>query len=879
MADQQQPGQERAQGGSTPPAERAEDGVAIPEVLPVLATGASILFPAIVVPYVSGEERDIRAIDEATSLPNRLVGVFAQEPTADGGFDGPLRAVGTAASILRMARGPQGGVQAILQGVARVRLLEVVQHYPSWRVRVERLPERLEPSTELEALVRSVITLFQRVVALSESLPNELGLTVAGITNPGNLADFVAANLGFKPEDRYAVLAATDITERMRLVNTLLAREVEVAEVGQKIRSQVQGDLDKRQREYILREQLAAIQKELGEGEQPELAELRRRLDEAHLPPAARREADRELGRLATMNQASAEYQVARTYLEWLADLPWDKHTEDRIDIDEAARILDEDHYGLEKVKQRILDYLAVRKLRGDTRGPILCFVGPPGVGKTSLGQSIARATGRRFIRMSLGGMRDEAEIRGHRRTYVGAMPGRIIQEIRRAGTNNPLIMLDEVDKLGADYRGDPASALLEVLDPAQNSTFQDHYLDVPFDLSKVLFITTANQLDPIPGPLRDRMEILELPGYTEREKVEIARRYLLPRQEQENGLAPGQVELPEATLQAIIRGYTREAGVRNLERTIGAVCRRLARRVASLPGVGGQASGVEGAGAPGAPRTARDEGATPAGAAPPAPRAETAPPDSQPPAPHPRFVVLPEDLPDLLGEQPLPDEVLGERDEVGIATGMAATAVGGDILFVEAAVVPGKGQFTLTGKLGEVMQESARAALTYTRRRAADFGIDPKFFERNDIHVHVPAGAIPKDGPSAGVTMATAMVSAVTRRPVRRDVAMTGEISLRGKVLPVGGIRDKVLAAHRAGIRTVALPKDNARDLDDVPAEVRDDIRFVFAEHVDDVLNAALHTQPVPEQDRLRPELKRGGRDGRRPEPRAAEEKPPRGR
>jgi ATP-dependent Lon protease len=827
-------GHDEARGAAQPQPRQPEqgEGIAIPEIVPVLSAGTSVLYPAIVVPFVSAEDADVRAVNEAMSLPVRIVAIAARQPDASGEYTGPLQSVGTAAAVLRMARGAQGGVQAILQGVARVRIVEIVQREPYIRARVERIPDRLEPSTELEALTRTVIAQFQRLVALSESLPNELGVAVSDITYPGNLADFIAANVGFKPDERQAVLAAADVTERMRLVNGFLARELEVAEVEQRIRTQVQSDLDKRQREYILREQLAAIQKELGEGEAPALAELRKKLEEAHLPPEARREADRELARLATIPEASAEYQVARTYLEWLADLPWDKRSEEHLDIAEAERVLEADHYGLEKVKQRILDYLAVRQLRQDTRGPILCFVGPPGVGKTSLGQSIARATGRRFVRMSLGGVRDEAEIRGHRRTYVGAMPGRIIQELRRAGTNNPLIMLDEIDKLGADYRGDPASALLEVLDPAQNSTFVDHYLDVPFDLSRVLFITTANVLDTIPPPLRDRMEIIEIAGYTEREKLEIAKRYLLPRQTRENGLQPGQVEMPDETLRAIITGYTREAGVRGLERVIGAVCRRLARRVAEGSAERGMRNAEQ--------ADAED--------------------DSAPRTPQSTFVVTPQQLPELLGEQPLPNEVLGERDEVGVATGMAATPVGGEILFIEAAVVPGKGNFTLTGKLGDVMQESARAALTYTRSRAPELGIDPAFFETHDLHVHVPAGAIPKDGPSAGVTMATAMVSAVSRRPVRRDVSMTGEISLRGKVLPVGGIKEKVLAAHRAGIREIILPKDNVRDLEDVPKDLRDDIRFVFAEHVDDVLNAALYPEPLPQRDRLRPELKRAG-------------------
>ncbi len=807
-----------------------EEGPALPEVLPALATGSSVLYPAIMVPYASVAAADVRAIDEATALPHRLIALFPQQPAGDGSFTGPLQPYGVAAAILRMARTPQGGVQAVLQGVARVRLVAVVQQEPYWRVRVERLAERLEPSTELEALTRNAQHLFQRLVALSESVPNELAQAVAGIDHPGNLADFITANLGFKPEERVAVLAAADITERLRLVHAYLAREVQVAEVGHKIRAQVQGEMDRRQREYILREQLAAIQRELGEEEHPELAELRRKLEAAGLPPEARAEADRELERLKLISQASPEYQVTRTYLEWLAELPWDRSTEEHIDLAEAERILDADHYGLERVKQRILDYLAVRKLRRDTRGPILCFVGPPGVGKTSLGQSIARATGRRFVRLALGGLRDEAEIRGHRRTYVGAMPGRIIQEIRRAGVNNPLIMLDEVDKLGADYRGDPAAALLEVLDPAQNATFRDHYLNLPFDLSKVLFITTANQLDPIPGPLRDRMEIIEIPGYTDREKLEIAKRYLLPRQVQENGLYPGQVEMPDDTILALIHGYTREAGVRNLERVIGAVCRRLARRVATT-----------------SPSPARGQ-------------------DDGVPA---RFRVRPEDLPGLLDRQPLPEAVAAEQAEVGVATGMAATWAGGDILFIEAVAVPGKGQFSLTGQLGDVMQESGRAALTYARRRAPDFGVAATFFEKHDIHVHVPAGAVPKDGPSAGVTMATAIVSAVTGRPVRQDVAMTGELSLRGRVLPVGGIKEKVLAAHRAGIRTVILPKDNARDLDEVPEDLRREMSFVLTEHVDEVLRNALLAQPQRGRGRPRAEPMSAGRAHRATGPR----------
>ncbi|HZQ38466.1 MAG TPA: endopeptidase La, partial [Dehalococcoidia bacterium] len=525
----------------------------------MLRTGASVLYPAIVVPLVTSEEADVRAVDDAVTTSERLVAVVAQQQGSEGAYDGEMQAIGTAAQIVRMAKAPNGTLQALIQGVARIRILGVEQREPWLRVRVERIGETLEPSTELEALVRSAISLFQKIVALSDQIPGELGGAVSQISHPGNLADFIAANSGLKPEDRQAVLAEANVTERLRVLTGALNRELEILEVSSQIQTQVRGDMDKRQREFILREQLRAIQKELGDDEaHPEIGELRQKLDDAHLPDEARKQADRELERLATMTPAAADYNVARTYLEWLADLPWDKRTEDQLDINEAQRILDADHYGLEKIKQRILDYLAVLKLRQDTRGPILCFVGPPGVGKTSLGQSIARATGRKFVRLSLGGVRDEAEIRGHRRTYVGALPGRIIQEIRRAGVNNPLMVLDEIDKLGSDFRGDPASALLEVLDPAQNNTFTDHYLDVPFDLSHVMFITTANVLDTIPGPLLDRMEVIELPGYTDNEKREIARRYLLPRQIAENGLTPEQIEVPDATLDELIDGFTR---------------------------------------------------------------------------------------------------------------------------------------------------------------------------------------------------------------------------------------------------------------------------------------------------------------------------------
>jgi ATP-dependent Lon protease len=790
---------------SAPEVETPEEHVRVPEVLPALASGGVVLFPGLMVPLASQEQSVVGAIDEAAASPNKLLAIFAQKPGEDGQPTGETYSVGTAAVIARMAKAPNGAVQAIIQGVARITLLELQQEKPWLRARVQRLQEVSKPGTELEALTRAASSLFQRAISLAENVPQEMALMIAGIQNPSHLADLIAANLNIKTEERQAVLEAGDVAERLRIVIGFLNREVEVLEVERQIKSQVHGEMEKHQREFILREQLKAIQRELGESElAPEVEDLRKRLDEAHLPPEARREADRELDRLRTMPQAAADYQVVRTYLEWLADLPWDKSTEDNLDIERAEEILNADHHDLEKVKRRILDFLAVRKLKRESKGPILCFVGPPGVGKTSLGQSIARALGRKFVRMSLGGMRDEAEIRGHRRTYVGALPGRIIQEIRRAGSNNPLIMLDEVDKLGADFRGDPASALLEVLDPEQNFSFSDHYLDVPFDLSKVMFITTANLTDTIPAPLLDRMEIIELPGYTERDKLAIARRYLVPRQMEANGIPEGRLIITDAALLEIIRSYTREAGVRNLEREIGAICRGVARELA--------------------------RGVT-----------ETTTVDAS-------------DLHPYLGPIRFRWEIPEEEDEVGVATGMAATMAGGDILYVEARCIPGKGRLTLTGKLGDVMQESAQAALTFARSRAEQLNVPQDFLDKHDIHIHVPAGAIPKDGPSAGVTMATALVSAMTRRPVRRQVAMTGEITLRGRVLAVGAIKDKVLAAHRASIKTVVIPKDNESDLEEVPADVRQDLNIVLAEFVDDVLNTALHPETVEEKSRLAP-------------------------
>jgi ATP-dependent Lon protease len=655
------------------------------------------MYPQQLMPVLATEPADIQAVDQAAASDDKTIAIFPQQPTGEGVYNGIPFPVGTAAVIVRMAKSPDGSIHAILQGSARVRAVELEQEEPWIRVRVERMEDVVEKNLELEALIAEVVSAFQRVISLSEAMPSELGTAVASVTDPASLADFIAANLQIKTEDRYAILEELSVNQRLNRVRELLAHEVEVLEVQSEIQNDVRGELEKRQREFILREQMKAIQKELGEGDiTPELAELKARLDAASLPEHAQKEADRELTRLSTIPTMSPEYQVSRTYLEWLADLPWNTSTEDQLDIKRAAQVLDEDHYGLDKVKKRILDFLAVIKLKGgETRGPILCFVGPPGTGKTSLGQSIARTLDRKFIRMSLGGVRDEAEIRGHRRTYVGSMPGRIIQEIKRAGSNNPLVMLDEMDKLGTDFRGDPASALLEVLDPAQNNTFTDHYLDVAFDLSRVFFIATANVQDTIPGPLRDRMEIIELPGYTEHEKLEIARRYLLPRQLVENGIPEETIRVTDASIREIIRSYTREAGVRNLERELGSICRGMARKIAE-----GEVEPV---------------------------------------------VVTEKTIPDFLGPPRFRWELASEEDEIGVATGLAATNAGGDVLFVEASAVQGKGRLILTGKLGDVMQESAQAAMTYARSRADALDIPIGAFDKNDIHIHVPAGAIPK--------------------------------------------------------------------------------------------------------------------------------------
>ncbi len=764
----------------------------IPDELPIFPSGQTVVYPAIIIPIGTGDEKLVRLIDEAASK-DKFVGFFAQRADSTKPLPESLYSVGTVAVIARMFKLPDGSIRAFFQGISRARVKEITQVEPYLKARIEVLEDRVERSTELEALTKNLLNLFQKAVELAPNLPAELGIAALNIPEPGTLADFVAAHISLKPEEAQDILETLDVSERIRKLTAFLNRELEVLELGSKIQSQVKQEMDKAQREYFLREQLKAIQRELGELDERtmEINELKAKIAEAKLPPEAQKEAERELDRLAKMPPAAAEYTVSRTYLDWLISLPWAKSTEDNVDIARAAQVLDEDHYDLEKVKERILDYLAVRKLKPDMKGPILCFVGPPGTGKTSVGQSIARALGRKFVRMSLGGIRDEADIRGHRRTYVGALPGRIIQGLRRAESNNPVFMLDEIDKVGADFRGDPSAALLEVLDPEQNYAFVDHYLDVPFDLSRVMFITTANITDTIPPALRDRMEVLELPGYTEQEKLQIARKYLLPRQLRENGLDAEKLEVSDEAILGIIRNYTREAGVRNLEREIGAICRKVARRMA--------------------------EGA-----------------DS-------RVEVTPDKLPEYLGVRKFLHEVAERGDEVGVATGLAWTPVGGDVIFVEAALIPGRGNLILTGKLGDVMQESAKAALTYARSRATSLGVPEDFYEKRDVHIHVPAGAIPKDGPSAGITMAVALISALTGRAVNREIAMTGEITLRGKVLPVGGIKEKVLAAHRAGIRKVVLPKENEKDLEEVPEQIRQELSFIFAEDIDGALEAAL--------------------------------------
>jgi len=777
----------------------------IPEQLPLLPVRDIVVFPYMVLPLFVGREMSIKAI-EAALAGNRML-FLATQKALDVENPSPedIHTVGTVGIIMRMLKLPDERIKILVQGLTRAKVVEYIQTEPYYSVRIATIPDAKAPvsSLEAEALMRTVKEQLERIIGLGKALMPDVMVVIENLDDPGRMADMIVSNLGLKVDVTQSVLEIEHPLARLKRVSEILAKEIDVLSMQQKIQQEAKGEMDKTQREYFLREQLKAIQKELGELDEraEEVAEFRKRIKDAKMPEKVLKECEKQLKRLEKMHPDTAESATVRTYLEWMVDLPWSKRSKDNLDIKAAAKVLDEDHYDLEKVKERILEYLAVRKLKEKMKGPILCFVGPPGVGKTSLGKSIARALGREFVRISLGGVRDEAEIRGHRRTYVGALPGRIIQGIKQAGTANPVFMLDEIDKVGADFRGDPSAALLEVLDPEQNHAFSDHYLGVPFDLSEVMFITTANLKDPILSALRDRMEMIEIPGYTEEEKLGIAQQHLIPRQLKEHGLTEAHVRLTEPALRLIISQYTREAGVRNLEREIANVLRKVAKQVA--------------------------EGRT---------QCQTITPANL----H-KFLGVPKFIPDA--EQ--------EHDEVGVATGLAWTETGGDVLHIEATVVKGKGQLILTGHLGDVMKESAQAALSYVRSRDKKLGVSPDTFAKHDIHIHVPAGAIPKDGPSAGITMATALASILSNRPVRHDVAMTGEITLRGRVLPIGGLKEKILAAKRAKLTTVILPKRNQKDLEEIPKHLLKGLRLTFVETMDDVLTVSLQAPTSHPSDR----------------------------
>ena len=784
----------KAKAGSDLPVE-------IPEVIPILPLRNSVLFPGSIIPIDVGRRKSVRLVEDAIAKERPVIGLLTQK---DARTEDPraedMYKVGCAARILKVIKLAKDNFSVILQGVSRFEIHEFEGSEPFLAARVDAVPDPTTSDVELDALVMNLKDIAKRVVKLMPELPKEAGALVDSVTEPGHLADLITSNLELEVGEKQDVLETFDLKARMRKVLQFLSRQLEVLKVRERINTQVQEEMGRNQREYVLRQQLKAIKEELGELDEGggDLEEFQEKIAKAELPEEAEKVARKQYDRLKGMQPSSAEYTVTRTYLEWLVELPWAISTDDKIELDEVRQVLNEDHYDLEKVKKRIVEYMAVRKLKNDKKGPILCLAGPPGVGKTSLGRSVARAIGRKFVRVSLGGVRDEAEIRGHRRTYVGSLPGRVIQGIKKAGTNNPVFVLDEIDKLGHDFRGDPASALLEVLDPEQNNAFSDHYLEVAFDLSKVMFIATANQLDPIPWALRDRLEIIELPGYTRQEKRHIARNFLVPKQLNEHGIQDGHCEVTDEAIYEIIDSYTREAGVRNLEREIGSVCRGVAVKVAE--------------------DTTRD-----------------------------KELLGADEVREYLGPTKFVSEVADRTAEPGVATGLAWTAVGGDILFIEATRMPGKGKLTLTGQLGDVMKESVTAALSFIRSRAPQLGLETgNFLESTDIHVHVPAGGIPKDGPSAGVTMYTALVSLLIQTPVRPDVAMTGEITLRGNVLQVGGVKEKLLAAHRAGVKRVIIPDRNVKDLVDVPQEVKDDMEIIPVKRMDEVLMHAL-TDPPP--------------------------------
>ena len=769
-----------------------KEEIRIPSRIPVLPLRDAVAFPHILNPMAITLPRNIKLVDDALNS-DKIIGLVLQKGEEEFPSPENLYRVGTAGVIFRMFRLPDGSLRILVKGLERFRIKEFVSNDPYYVAEIEILKEIVKKDLELEALAKDIVKVYQELVNLSPYLPEELSAVVMNIEDPARLADFIATNTKMETEQRQEILETLDVKERLKKILAILTKELDVLKLGEELRNKIKNEMEKAQREYLLREQLKAIKKELGEEDEreAEFKELSERIEKAGMPDEVKKVALKELDRMRMMPPQAAEYTVIRTYLDWLIELPWSKETEDNLDIKRAKRILDADHYDLEDVKERILEFLAVRKLKKDSKGPILCFVGPPGVGKTSLGRSIARALGRKFIRISLGGVKDEAEIRGHRRTYVGALPGRIIQSIRRAGSKNPVFMLDEVDKIGMDFRGDPASALLEVLDPEQNNTFMDHYLDVPFDLSRVMFITTANVTHTIPPALLDRMEVISIPGYTVDDKLKIAIKYLLPRQIKENGLSRKDLEITDDAIVHIITRYTREAGVRNLEREIGKIARKVAKRI-----------------------TMGDKGP---------------------------FCVDVDDIEKYLGPIRYPKEKRLEKPRIGVATGLAWTPFGGDILFVEATKMKGKRNLILTGQLGDVMQESAQAGLSYIRSNAKKFGIDPNFFDKYDIHIHIPEGAIPKDGPSAGITMCVAMVSVLSEKPVRTDIAMTGEITLRGEVLPVGGIKEKVLAAKMAGIGHVVLPEENRKDVKMIPARQRKGMKFHYVENVNQALKLAM--------------------------------------